>query len=84
MKIKITLCFLLISLLTIAQISSEEIDKLVERTLTSFNVPGIAVAIVKDGKVIHAKGYGVKSILTNDKVNENTLFRNCATTSKMA
>ena len=24
--------------------------------------PGIAVTIVKDGKVIHAKGYGVRSL----------------------
>ncbi|RZL47495.1 MAG: serine hydrolase [Pedobacter sp.] len=30
--------------------------------------------LVKDGKVIHAKGYGVRSIKTNLKVDENTLF----------
>jgi CubicO group peptidase (beta-lactamase class C family) len=35
---------------------------------------GIAVAVVKDGKVIHAKGYGVTSIKTKEKVYENTLF----------
>jgi len=45
-----------------AQISPAQIDKLVGRTLKTFEVPGIAVAIVKDGKIIHAKGYGVKSI----------------------
>jgi CubicO group peptidase (beta-lactamase class C family) len=33
----------------------------------------IAVAIVKDGKVVLAKGYGVKSI-TQEKVDANTLF----------
>ena len=57
-----------------AQISSKQVDEVVEKTLKTFNVPGIAVAIVKDGNVIHSKGYGVKSILTNEKVDANTLF----------
>ena len=57
-----------------AQITEPQLDQLVESTLKSFDVPGISVAIVKDGKVIHAKGYGVKSILTNEKVDANTLF----------
>lgn len=55
-------------------ISSKEIDVLVERTLKTFDVPGIAVAVVKDGKVIHSKGYGVRSLNTQQKVDENTLF----------
>ncbi|MBX0333093.1 serine hydrolase [Pontibacter sp. HSC-14F20] len=55
-------------------ISSQEIDKLVERAMTSFQVPGIAVAVVKDGKVMHMKGYGVNSISTGEKTNEHTLF----------
>ncbi|MDG1871980.1 MAG: serine hydrolase, partial [Flavobacterium sp.] len=46
---------------TFAQITAPEVDKLVNRTLTAFNVPGIAVAIIKDGKVVLAEGYGVKS-----------------------
>ncbi|RZJ64505.1 MAG: serine hydrolase [Flavobacterium sp.] len=57
-----------------AQISEQKIDATVENALKAFNVPGIAVAIVKDGKVIHAKGYGVKSIKTKQKVDANTLF----------
>ena len=55
-------------------ITSQQVDALVERTLTTFDVPGIAVAIVKDGKVIHSKGYGVRSLNTKQKVDENTLF----------
>lgn len=69
--LSLTLAF---SCTAFAQITPTQIDDLVERTLKTFDVPGIAVAIVKDGKVIHAKGYGVKSILTNAKVDENTLF----------
>jgi CubicO group peptidase (beta-lactamase class C family) len=55
-------------------ITSTEVDALVERTLKTFDVPGIAVAIIKDDKVIHSKGYGVRSLKTMQKVDENTLF----------
>jgi CubicO group peptidase (beta-lactamase class C family) len=55
-------------------ITSPQVDILVERTLKTFDVPGIAVAIIKDGKVIHSKGYGVRSLESGEKVDENTLF----------
>jgi CubicO group peptidase (beta-lactamase class C family) len=42
--------------------------------MRAFDVPGIAVAVIKDGKVIHSKGYGVRSLNTKEKVDENTLF----------
>ncbi|HQW58541.1 MAG TPA: serine hydrolase, partial [Gammaproteobacteria bacterium] len=75
MKNIVFLCLTLaFSCAAMSQISAAQIDDLVGRTLKTFDVPGIAVAIVKDGKVIHAKGYGVTSILTQKPVNENTLF----------
>lgn len=58
-----------------AQISSKEIDVLVETAMKEFNVAGVGVAIVKDGKIIHEKGYGVKSIDTKQPVNEYTNFQ---------
>ncbi len=57
-----------------AQMSSSQIDSLVNLTLKTFDVPGIAVGIVKDGKVIHAKGYGVRSLDSKLPVDEQTLF----------
>lgn len=56
------------------QLSSTEIDNLVERSLKAFDVPGIAVGIIKDGKIIHAKGYGLRSLNTKQATDENTLF----------
>ena len=55
-------------------ISALQIDNLVDTVLKTFDVPGIAVAIIKDDKIIHAKGYGVRSLRTKLKVDENTLF----------
>jgi len=59
---------------TTAQISSTEVDSLVEYAIEKFNVAGAAVAIVKDGKIIHSKGYGVKEVNNRGKVNKTTNF----------
>lgn len=37
-------------------------------------VPGVAIAIVKDGEVMHAAGYGVREAGTHDAVDADTLF----------
>ena len=55
-------------------ITSHQIDSVAELTLKTFDVPGIAVAVVKDGKIIHEKGYGVRSLNTGQKVDEHTQF----------
>jgi CubicO group peptidase (beta-lactamase class C family) len=55
-------------------LNSAEIDSVAERARRAFNVPGIAVAVIKDGKIIHSKGYGVRSLNTGQPVDENTLF----------
>ena len=55
-------------------ISAKQIDSLTELVLKTFNVPGIAVGVVKDGKLIHAKGYGIANLKTGKKVDEHTLF----------
>jgi CubicO group peptidase (beta-lactamase class C family) len=51
-----------------------DLDSYVARAMKTFEVPGIAVAIVKDGKVVLAKGYGVKKLGESAPVDENTLF----------
>ena len=71
----LTLFFLLVNSMVYAQISSREVDVLVEKAMKEFNVAGVAVAIVKEGKTIHKKGYGVKSIDTKQPVNEYTNFQ---------
>ena len=36
-----------------SQVTSQEIDNIVERAMENFTVAGVAVAVVKDGKIIH-------------------------------
>ena len=59
---------------TTQAITSKQIDSLVALTLKTFDVPGIAVGVIKDGKLIHAKGYGIANLRTGKKVDEYTLF----------
>ena len=42
--------------------------------MEKFTVAGVAVGIVKDGEIIFARGYGVKSVDTSEKVDEHTSF----------
>ncbi|MHA7944461.1 serine hydrolase [Formosa sp. 3Alg 14/1] len=77
-QLKITtllLIFVLHSFIAHSQsISNSQIDSLVAVSMNLKNNVGLAVAVVKDGKVLHSKGYGVKSISTKAPVNEHTLF----------
>ncbi len=74
-KTTLFLAFILLCNLTFAQISSPKIDLLVADALTKFKVAGVSVAVVKDGKIIHSKGYGLANINTKTPMNENTNFQ---------
>ncbi|MGO1584703.1 serine hydrolase [Mesonia sp.] len=56
-----------------AQIKEKKLDRLIENTLETFDVPGISVGIIKDNKVVYAKGHGVRSLANNKEMNQNTL-----------
>jgi CubicO group peptidase (beta-lactamase class C family) len=51
-----------------------DLDVFVTRAMQTFEVPGIGLAIVKDGAVVVAKGYGVKRLGEAAPVNASTLF----------
>jgi CubicO group peptidase (beta-lactamase class C family) len=55
-------------------LSGYDLDADVNRVLKTFDVPGIAIAIVKDGKVLAAKGYGVRKLGDPAPVTGRTLF----------
>ena len=55
-------------------ISLRQLDRLVERNRSLFQVPGIAVAIIQDGKLRVCKGYGLRSLRTRQPVTPQTLF----------
>ncbi len=56
-----------------AQIEDQQLDNLIKETLSTFEVPGISVGILKDGEVVYAKGHGVRSLNTEKAMNAETL-----------
>ena len=53
---------------------TDSLDSYIRRGIEQWQIPGLAIAVVKDGKVVCMKGYGVREVGKNDPVDENTLF----------
>jgi CubicO group peptidase (beta-lactamase class C family) len=58
----------------VATAASYNLDADVTRVMKAFDVPGIAIAVVKDGKVVAAQGFGVRKLGEAAKVDGKTLF----------
>ncbi|MDR2206981.1 MAG: serine hydrolase [Flavobacteriaceae bacterium] len=56
-----------------AQIDEKKLDDLIQNTLKTFDVPGMSVGIIKDGKMVYSKGFGVRSLKNNEKMTDQTL-----------
>lgn len=52
----------------------EMLDAMFSKSFVDFNVPGMAIAIIKDDKVLLSKGYGLKTAGTEQKVDDHSLF----------
>jgi CubicO group peptidase (beta-lactamase class C family) len=57
-----------------AQVNVEDLDTYFQSALEEWEIPGMAIAIVKDGEVVLSKGYGVLEAGKKAKVNEHTNF----------
>ena len=54
--------------------SIAELDALIAREVSNLRYPGFAVAIVKDGRTVFSKGYGVSNLTTKAPVTADTPF----------
>ncbi|HLF14546.1 MAG TPA: serine hydrolase domain-containing protein, partial [Bacteroidota bacterium] len=50
------------------------VDSLVGRVMREFQVPGVSLAVVKDGKTLLAKGYGIKKLGDPSPIDSRTRF----------
>jgi CubicO group peptidase (beta-lactamase class C family) len=57
----------------VGETTHQEIDATIERAMKQFGVPGVSVAVVKEGKVILSKGYGVRNIATRQPMTSDTI-----------
>lgn len=56
------------------------LDVYIESAMADWEVPGLAIAVVKDDEVIYARGFGVTEIGGNQPVDEHTMFAIASTT----
>ena len=56
------------------KVSVRDLDRFIMRCMGDWRVPGVAVGIVKHGRVIHAKGYGRRDVARDVPVTEHTNF----------
>jgi CubicO group peptidase (beta-lactamase class C family) len=74
-EISFLVFFTIFSNVAFSQYTSAQVDSVVSYALTKFNVPGVAVGIVKDGKIIYNKGFGfINAKNKKEHVDEHTLF----------
>lgn len=62
------------ALVASAQADLRKIEAYVEQERRAWQVPGVAVAIVKDDKVIFTRGFGVREVGKDEPVDADTLF----------
>jgi CubicO group peptidase (beta-lactamase class C family) len=55
-------------------VDTAAVDRVVADALKAWDVPGVAVAIVRDDKVVYLKGHGVRELGRKDPVTPDTLF----------
>ena len=66
--------FLCTAQVVFAQAPGADFDEYVNKAIKEWGVPGVAIAIVKDDKIVFAKGFGVRELNKPEPVDQHTLF----------
>lgn len=59
---------------SVDQNSLDGIDEFIKSEMEYWKVPGLAIAVVKDGEIIYKKAFGVRNLETQENITENTVF----------
>ena len=60
--------------------TAAKVDHFIETYMQYYNIPGVSLALIKDGKLVYHKTYGVKNTFTKEPVDSNTLFEAASVT----
>lgn len=71
---KLLFLFLLALPAAAQTVDSRAVDRIMTMSMARWHIPGAAVAIVVDDRVVYAKGYGVKNATGKEPVDADTLF----------
>ena len=65
---------LLLFLLLTISVKADQVDEYVRAQIQERHVPGVSIAVIKDGKIVKAEGYGVASVEFNIPATKDTVF----------
>ena len=52
-----------------------ELEAMAQQVVSAGRIPGLAVAVVQDGRVLSARGYGITDVRNAEPVDAHTVFR---------
>ena len=61
-------------ILTLGSARADEVDNYVEKQLRQLHIPGASLAVVRDGQVVKARGYGLANIELNVRATEDAVY----------
>lgn len=59
---------------------AKQVDEFIETYQKYYQIPGVSLALIKDGKMVYNKTYGVRNTFTKQPVDSNTLFEAASVT----
>src|SRR5215203_1123117 len=74
---------LFLALVFALSVRADEVDKFVRAAMQERQIPGAAIAVVKNGKVIKKQGYGVANVELNVPATAETVFEIGSVTKQM-
>ena len=72
---RLTLCALFMLLTATVAVRADKVDDYVKAELQRQHIPGAAIAVIKDGKIIKAEGYGLANVELNVEARPETVFK---------
>lgn len=78
-KFSLTFVIMIGFFLSLRPVSAQEViladlDSRIQASMKDWGIPGMAVAVVKDGQIVYARGFGEKKLGEGERVDEHTLF----------
>lgn len=71
---KFSLCLVCLCLFFTAVAKADAVDKYVQAQMAEHHIPGVAISVIKNGKIIKSKGYGLASVEFNIPATTETVF----------
>jgi D-alanyl-D-alanine carboxypeptidase len=66
---------ILLSISSVSCQTTDEVDNCIKLEMQKQHIPGVSLAVIKDGKTIKVKGYGLANVETNVPVTDETVFK---------